>query len=217
MPEKAEQGRVDDKAVAKPFSSPPQFKNELGLIHVYTGDGKGKTTASLGLALRAVGQGFRVCVIQFMKGGYYFGEILAAEKYLKKKLKFFEFGQSTPYAEQIKKGVVKPSKAIFFEFEDEKEVYKKGLKFAKKVIQAGRFDLVILDEINVVLSMKHMDVKDVLDLMLSKPKHVELVLTGRGAPEEIKDAADYVMEVKMVKHPFERKRKKVLGRRGIEY
>ncbi len=194
-----------------------QFKNELGLIHVYIGDGKGKTTASLGLALRAIGQGFKVCVIQFMKGGYYFGEILAAEKYLKKRLKFFEFGQSTPYADQIKKGIVKPSKAIFLEFEDEREEYKKGLQFAKKVIQSGRFDLVILDEINVVLSMKHLDVKDVLDVMLSKPKNVELILTGRGAPDEIKDAADYVNEIKMIKHPFERKRNKVLGRRGIEY
>ena len=119
----------------------PQFKNELGLIHVYTGDGKGKTTASLGLALRAIGHGFKVCVIQFMKGGYYFGEIIAAEKFLKKRLKFFEFGQSTPYAEQIKKGVVKPSKDIFYPFEDEKEEYKKGLRFAEKVIKSDRFNL----------------------------------------------------------------------------
>lgn len=74
-----------------------------------------------------------------------------------------------------------------------------------------------MDEINVVLSMKHLDVKDVLDVMLSKPKNVELILTGRGAPDEIKDAADYVNEIKMIKHPFERKRNKILGRRGIEY
>ena len=195
----------------------PEFKNELGLIHVYTGDGKGKTTASLGLALRAIGHGFKVCVIQFMKGGYYFGEILAAEKYLKGKLKFVEFGQSTPYAEQIKKGIVKPSKAVFYTFEDEKEEYRKGLRFAEKVIKAGRFNLVILDEINVAMNMGYLDVKDVLNVVLSKPKHMELVLTGRGAPEEIKDAADYVNEVKMVKHPFERKRNKIVGRRGIEY
>ena len=195
----------------------PEFKNELGLIHVYTGDGKGKTTAALGLAFRAIGHGFKVCMIQFMKGGYYFGEILAAEKYLKRKFKFFEFGQSTPYADQIKKGIVKPSKTIFYEFEDEKEVYKKGLEFAKKVVKSERFNLVILDEINVVLKMGHLDIDDVLDLMMSKPKTVELVLTGRGAPEEIMDAADYVNEVKSIKHPFNKKRNKIVGRRGIEY
>ena len=195
----------------------PNFKNELGLIHVYTGDGKGKTTAALGLALRAIGQGFRVCVIQFMKGGYYFGEILASEKYLKKKIKFFEFGQSTPYADQIKKGFVKPSKAIFYEFEDEKELYKKGLEFARKAMASGRFDFVILDEINVVLSMKHLDVDDVLKMMMGKPKNVELILTGRGCPEEIMDAADYVNQIVSIKHPFNKKRNKVLGRRGIEY
>ncbi len=109
-----------------PEKQKPQFKNELGLIHVYTGDGKGKSTASLGLALRAIGHGFKVCVIQFMKGGYYFGEIIAAEKYLKGRLKFFEFGQSTTYADQIKGGFVKPSKDIFQPFEDEKEEDKKG-------------------------------------------------------------------------------------------
>lgn len=200
-----------------PEKEKPEFKNELGLIHVYIGDGKGKTTASLGLALRAIGQGFKVCVIQFMKGGYYFGEILAAEKYLKSRLKFVEFGQSTPYAEQIKKGFVKPSKAVFYPFEDEKEQYKKGLKFAEKVIKAGRFNIIILDEINVAMSMGFLDVKDVLNVILSKPKNIEIVLTGRGAPEEIKDAADYVNEIKMIKHPFERKTHKVLGRRGIEY
>ena len=200
-----------------PEKEDPQFKNELGLIHVYTGNGKGKTTAALGLAFRAVGHGFKVCVIQFMKGGYYFGEILASEKFLKKKIKFFEFGQSTPYAEQIKRGLVKPSKAIFYEFEDEKEIYKKGLEFANKVIKSGRFDLVVLDEINVAMSMGHIEVKDVLDVMLSKPKNVELILTGRGAPEEIIDAADYANEIRPIKHPFDRKAKKVLGRRGIEY
>jgi len=195
----------------------PQFKNELGLIHVYTGDGKGKTTAALGLAFRAIGHRFKVCIIQFMKGGYYFGEILAAEKYFKGKLKFFEFGQSTPYADQIKKGLVKPSKAVFYEFEDEKEVYKKGLEFAKKVVKSRRFDLIILDEINVAISMGYLDIDDVLELMMSKPKNLELVLTGRNAPEEVMDAADYVNEIKSIKHPFNRKRNKVVGRRGIEY
>src|SRR3989338_2604300 len=193
----------------------PQFKNELGLIHVYTGDGKGKTTAALGLAFRAIGHRFKVCIIQFMKGGYYFGEILAAEKYFKGKLKFFEFGQSTPYADQIRKGVVKPSKAVFYEFEDEKEVYKKGLEFAKKVVKSRRFDLIILDEINVAISMGYLDIDDVLELMMSKPKNLELVLTGRNAPEEAMDAADYVNEIKSIKHPFNRKRNKVVGRRGI--
>lgn len=191
------------------------FKNEMGLVHCITGNGKGKTTSSIGLGLRAVGHGFRVCLIQFMKGGYYFGELLAIEKHLKRKFHYYEFGQSTPYAEQIKKGAIKPSKAVFLPFEDEADLYRKGLEFAKKAIHSKKYDLIILDEINVALSMKFLDVKDVLELILSKPKNVELILTGRGAPEQIKDVSDYVEEIRSVKHPYDTK--KILGRRGVEY
>ncbi len=188
--------------------------NELGLVHVITGDGKGKTTSSLGLALRALGHGFKVCFIQFMKGGYYFGELVALEKF-KDQIETHQFGQSTTHADKIRSGELKPSKAIFLPFEDEGGLYRKGFEFAKKKIKSGKFNLVILDEINVVLSMKFLDIKDVLELILSKPSHVELVLTGRNAPKELYDVADYVNEVVSHKHPYDTR--KIVGRRGIEY
>ena len=193
----------------------PSFKNELGLIHVYTGDGKGKTTAALGLCMRAVGHGFKAYIIQFMKGGRYTGELITAEKHLKRKIKWAQLGQASPHEEEIKKGNLKPDKKIFLPYEDEAENAEKAIEFAEKVIMSGKYDIVVLDEINVLVDKKLADVKDVLKLMMKKPKNVELVLTGRNAPKEIIFAADYVNEIKSIKHPFDTK--KIVGRRGIEY
>jgi cob(I)alamin adenosyltransferase len=192
-------------------------KSELGMIHVYTGDGKGKTTAALGLALRASGHGFHVAVIQFMKGGRFFGELLAAEKCMKRKLHFAQFGQSTPYESEIRRGELKPGKEIFMPVEDESAQMYKALAYADSIIKSKKYNVVILDEINVALSMGYLKVADVLKLMLSKPKKVELILTGRNAPDPVMKAADYVSEIKMIKHPFNKKKNKLLGRRGIEY
>ena len=192
------------------------MRNELGLIHVYTGDGKGKTTASLGLALRAIGHGYSVCVVQFMKGGRFFGELLAAEKYFPKKLVFAQFGQATPYEREIAKGKMKPAKSLFLPFEDEAEQAEKALNYSEKTIKSGRYGLVILDEITIAVNKGLISVEKVLELMLSKPRNVELVLTGRDAPLELIDAADYANEINSIKHPFDRK-KKTVGRRGIEY
>src|SRR3989344_8608143 len=121
-------------------------RNELGLIHVYTGDGKGKTTASLGLALRASGHGFRVAVVQFMKGGRFFGELLAAERYLKRRVHFAQFGQSTPFEAEIRRGELKPSKDIFLPIEDEGSHMEKALAYADKAIKSRKYNLVVLDE-----------------------------------------------------------------------
>ena len=192
-------------------------KNELGLVHVYTGDGKGKTTASLGLALRALGHGFRICIIQFMKGGRFFGELLAAEKYFPKKLFFAQFGQSTPFEKEIREGKLKPGKGVFLPFENEAEQMNKALQYAIKAVKSGKYDIVILDEINVAIKYGHIDVKDILELVLSKPKKTELILTGRDAPKELIAVADYANEVKSIKHPFDKKSRKVFGRRGVEY
>lgn len=192
-------------------------KNELGFIHVYTGDGKGKTTASLGLAMRAAGHGFRVAVVQFMKGGRFFGELLSAEKRMKKRIYFAQFGQSTPFESEIRRGELKPSKEIFLPVEDESAHMYKALAYADSLIKSKKYNVVILDEINVAVSMGHLKVGDVLKLMMSKPKKVELVLTGRNAHPAIINAADYVTEMKSIKHPFNKKRQQVIGRRGIEY
>ncbi|MFC2143429.1 cob(I)yrinic acid a,c-diamide adenosyltransferase [Candidatus Aenigmatarchaeota archaeon] len=190
--------------------------NEMGLIHVYTGDGKGKSTASFGLALRAIGHGYKAYVIQFMKGGRFFGELITAEKYLKRKLLFAQFGQSAPFEKDIRKGKLKPNKELFLPLEDDQQISQNALKFAEKIIKSKKYGLIVLDEINVAISMGHLKIEDVLKIMMSKPKNVELVLTGRNAPESIKDAADYVNEIIKIKHPFDKK-KKIVGRRGVEY
>jgi cob(I)alamin adenosyltransferase len=193
--------------------------NELGLIHVYTGDGKGKTTAALGLALRALGHRYKVCIIQFMKGGRYYGELVSAEKHFPRNFEFAQFGQSCPYADKMRRGLIKCGRcrACFLTFEEETEQAEKALAYAEKAIKSGKYDLVILDEINVVLNKKQINIDDVLRLMMSKPKNVELILTGRRAPPAIIAAADYVTEMRKLKHPFDKKNRKALARRGIEY
>ena len=200
-----------------------KIKNELGYIHVYTGDGKGKTSVALGLALRSIGHGFKVCMIQFSKGGRYYGELRAAEKYLQHKrhkgrLDVAQFGQGCPHADKIASGKMKCGncRSCFMPFEDEKEQAFKALAYSDKIIKSEAYNLVILDEINVAMNKKHLNVEDVLKLMLSKPKNTELILTGRGAPAQIMDAADYVTEMKKIKHPFDLKRK-TFARRGVEY
>jgi len=192
--------------------------NELGLIHVYTGSGKGKTSAALGLALRALGHGYKVCIIQFMKGGRYYGELVSAEKHFPRNFEFAQFGQGCPYADKIRRGLLKCGKcrACFLTFEEEVEQAQKALAYAEKIVKSGKYDIVILDEINVVLSKKQLNTDNILRLMMSKPKNTELVLTGRNAPSEIIAAADYVTEMRQVKHPFSKKAK-TQARRGVEY
>ncbi len=172
---------------------------ETGLVQVYTGDGKGKTSAAFGLALRAVGRGLKVYTIQFVKGGFNYGELHAIKQLPNLKLRAFGRGRF------IKE---KPPRKV------DMELAKKALEFAAEVVTKGEYDVVVLDEVNVALYLGLISVNDVIKLVKSKPKHVELVLTGRNAPAEIIAAADLVTEMKEVKHPF---RKGVPPRKGIEY
>ena len=170
--------------------------HDLGKVHVYTGDGKGKTTSSFGLALRAIGAGYRVCIIQFLKGQDY-SELQSLK--LLPRLHFKRFGlksfiHKTPKPEDI-------------------ALAKKGLAYAKKIIASGKYDLVILDEIFVARFFKLISERDILELIRKKPKHVELVLTGRKATPNIMRKADYVTEMREIKHPFQ---KGIYARRGIE-
>jgi len=171
-----------------------------GMVQVYTGDGKGKTTAALGQALRAIGHGFMVYMIQFMKGYREYGELEAAKR-LYPNLIIEQFGRFT----HVIKG--KPEK-IDVEFAE------KGLKKAREIIQSGEWDIVILDEVNVAINFGLLKLEDVLELIKIKPSHVELILTGRYAPKEILEVADLVSEVKEVKHPYH---KQIGPRMGIEY
>lgn len=170
-----------------------------GLIHVYTGTGKGKTTASLGLALRALGHGWKVYMVQFMKSTGSYGEMSMV-----KALPGFTLVQAG-LPTWVKRG--QPS-------EDDLKAAREGYRLAKEAVSSGDFQLVILDEINVAVDHGLVPVEEVLDLIQGKADFVELVLTGRYANEKILDLADYVTEVKMVKHPFQ---KGISAREGIEY
>lgn len=171
-----------------------------GFVHVYTGNGKGKTTASLGLALRALGHGQRVFMLQFMKGSKEYGELKAAEKYLPN-LIIVQSGLETFVSKE------QPSR-------EDLDLARQGLDIAKKTIAAGHYNMVILDEINVALDFNLIPLEEVLDLINNKPAHLELVLTGRYVPQEVIDAADLVSDVTLVKHPYYQG---VEAREGIEY
>lgn len=170
-----------------------------GIVMVITGNGKGKTTAAMGQALRALGHGFKVLVIQFMKGKKY-GEVLCAEKLLPN-LKIIPCG--------LDSFVMKDNPAPV-----DIELARQGLKLAKEAIASGEYQMIILDEINVALDFKLIPLEEVLDLIRNKPDKIDLVLTGRYAPQEIIDLADTVSEVKEIKHHYE---KGVKERAGIEF
>ena len=172
---------------------------ERGLVQVYTGDGKGKTSAAFGLALRAVGRGLKVYVIQFIKGGFDYGELYVVERLPNFRLRAFGRGKFVTD--------VPPT-------EDDVKLAKEAFELAREVVTGGEYDVVVLDEINVALHLKLVGIEEVVDLIRSKPKHVELVLTGRYVPPEIVELADLVTEMKEIKHPFT---KGVSPRKGIEY
>jgi cob(I)alamin adenosyltransferase len=170
-----------------------------GKIQVYTGDGKGKTTAALGLAFRAIGHGLRVLMIQFMKGEDKTGELLAAEK-LAPWLTIKPMGRSG----FIAKGYPAPEDQV---------LAARALDFAKQEMLGGKYNLLILDEINVALDFGLLSFESVLDLLQNKPDTVELVLTGRNADPRLLEKADLVTEMKNHKHYFAQG---VPDRKGIE-
>lgn len=168
------------------------------MVHVYTGNGKGKTTAALGLALRAAGHGKRVCVLQFMKKRET-GEKKAAR--LLPLLAIKQFGRR----KFIKKGKARKK---------DRELAEKGMDFARKVMERGECDMLILDEANVAVAFGLIKKKDLIELIESRPKGMELVITGRYAKKEIIEKADIVTEMKEIKHPY---RKGARARKGIEW
>lgn len=175
------------------------MKLEQGLIQVYTGNGKGKTTASLGLALRAVGRELKVCMIQFMKGGGPYGEQLAAER-LAPLLTVIQTGRP---------GWVNKDNPA----QRDKDLAAEALALARVTLLGGQYDMVILDEVNGAVSMGLLPVDELLELMRAKPKHVELVLTGRNADPKVIEAADLVTEMREIKHYY---KAGVQSREGIE-
>ncbi len=170
-----------------------------GLVQVYTGDGKGKTTCALGLALRAIGQGFKVFMVQFLKSGDT-GEVESARR-LAPDFTIVSFGIP---------GFPKLSDPD----PQTRERVREAFTLAREVILAGEHDLVILDEINLVLTYGLAPLPEMLEVLRRRPAHVEVVLTGRAAPPELVEFADLVTEMRPVKHYFEAG---IKARRGIEW
>jgi len=175
------------------------MKLSKGCVQVYTGDGKGKTTAAMGLGLRAAGQGLRVRAFQFMKKDRDSGELKASER-LHPNFTIVQLGRES---------FVNPNSP------DPKDVQlaQDGIEQVRIAMDSGAADVIILDEINVAMSFKLVTPEEVLSLINAKPDNVELILTGRGAPDEILERADLVTEMREVKHYYNQG---VPARDGIE-
>jgi cob(I)alamin adenosyltransferase len=168
-----------------------------GYVHVYTGDGKGKTTAAFGLALRAVGAGMKVYIAQFVKGMHYCE--LDALKQFENQITVRQFGRD-----------------CFIQREPEPadiDAAREGYDIVKKIIESGEYDVVILDEANIATYYNLFSVDELIQLIEIKPEHVELIITGRKADPRVIEKADLVTEMKEIKHYYQ---KGVDARKGIE-
>ncbi|MBL7158747.1 MAG: cob(I)yrinic acid a,c-diamide adenosyltransferase [Candidatus Omnitrophica bacterium] len=168
-----------------------------GLIEIYTGCGKGKTTAALGLAIRANGAGLKTCIYQFIKGKSY-SELKALKRL--SGINVIQCGRGCFIKKQ-------PAKKDI-------ELARGGLERAEKIISSRKYDLVILDEINVALRLGLIDKKDLIRIIKEKPARVELILTGRYCPKSLYKHADLITDMREIKHPYQRG---IKARRGIEF
>ncbi len=176
----------------------PQPAVRQGCVQVYTGNGKGKTTAALGLSLRALGQGLRVCFFQFIKGGGPYGEQLIADR-LGSNFKIIQTGR--------------PEWVNTKDITEDRRLAQEAFIQAKEAMLSGDYDLFICDEINGAVSFGLIDLAQVLELINARPNNVELVLTGRNSAEQVIQAADLVTEMLEVKHYY---RSGIPARTGIE-
>ena len=170
-----------------------------GLVEIFTGEGKGKTSAALGAVMRALGHGLRVYIVFFMKGDFPYGEQKILCQFPNCTVERFGFQEFVDPAN------VKP---------EEKEEARKALEAARKAMLSLKYDVVILDEVNIAVAWKLINVNDVIKLIQNKPEKVELILTGRYADPKLVELADLVTDMVKVKHPFD---KGILSRKGFEY
>lgn len=175
---------------------------EQGLVQVYTGEGKGKTTAAIGQGMRAYGNGLKVYMLQFLKGGKT-GELKTVSE-LSDNFKIFRFEKPKDFTWNLNKE----------ELEELRLEIRDGYKFILETIKNNSCDVLIIDEIMAVLSNSFLTVEEVIYIIDNKPKNMELILTGRNVPKEIIEKSDLVTEMKCVKHYFE---KGIPAREGIEF
>ena len=176
--------------------------SEKGLVVVYTGGGKGKTTAALGLVLRAVGYNHKVCMVQFVKGSWHYGELDSAKRLAP------EFEMITAGKGFV--GILDDKSPL----EEHVKAANDTLTISKEKIMSGKFDVVILDEINYAIQLELLKLDDVIDMIKSKPAELDLVLTGNHATKEIIELADLVTEMKEIKHPF---KSGIKAKKGIDF
>ncbi len=181
----------------------PEF-SEHGYIQVYTGNGKGKTTASLGLAVRALGRGWKILVVMFTKGGNDYGELhtfMNLAPVLKDKITIIQAGlDRIVYSDNVS--------------DDDKKLVQEGWNKAKSAIKNNEYQMIILDEANIAVDLGLIDLKEMVDVLKNKPENMEIVLTGRNAKKEIIDIAHLVSEIYPVKHYWD---KGISARKGIEF
>ena len=176
--------------------------SESGLTIVYTGKGKGKTTAALGIALRATGYGKKICMIQFIKGSWHYGEMISSKR-LEPEFEMVAIGKGFV-------GIIDDKTPI----EEHEKIANEAIKISATKIQSGIYDIVILDEVNYAINLGLVKLEDVLNLIKSKPYTLDLILTGNYAKDEMIELADLVTEMKEIKHPFQQGKK---ARKGIDF
>ena len=175
---------------------------ERGLVIVYTGKGKGKTTAALGIVLRAIGHGYKVGMIQFIKGEWYYGE-LTSSKRLEPEFEMIAAGRGFV-------GIIDDDHPI----QDHQKAAKEAITLAKEKITSGTYDVMILDEVNYAAKLKLISDQDILDIIAVRPEKTSLVLTGNYVPESVIAAADLVTEMREIKHPYQ---KGIKAKKGIDF
>jgi cob(I)alamin adenosyltransferase len=173
-----------------------------GLIIVHTGPGKGKTTAAMGTAFRAVGQGLKVLMVQFLKGSWHYGELDAAKMLGDDRFTIQPMGRGF-----VKIGAEKPDP-------EDVRLVEEAWRFAAAKMQSREYDLIILDEINYAISYKMLSPEAVVEALKARPEMLHVILTGRNAHPAIVECADLVTEMREVKHPYQRG---IQAQRGIEY
>src|SRR5688500_4552243 len=173
-----------------------------GIVIVYTGNGKGKTTASLGVALRAIGHGLKVCMVEYIKGEWHYGELNSIKK-LESDFELIVAGKGFI-------GIIDDDHA----FEEHVRAAKTALSIVEQKITLGTFDIVILDEINYAVNLGVIKLEDVMQIVQNRPKNVSLILTGNYACQEIISLADLVTEMKEIKHPY---KKGIKAKKGIDF
>ena len=176
--------------------------SEKGLVIVYTGNGKGKTTAALGMALRAIGYDHKVCMLQFIKGSWHYGEMDSSKK-LEPNFELIAVGKGFV-------GILDDNSPR----EEHEKYAAEAVRICREKIFSEKYDVIILDEVNYAINLGLIDVQEIIKIIKEKPSNLDLVLTGRDVKEEIVELADLVTEMKEIKHPF---KSGIKAKKGIDF